>query len=105
MHDASDEVIEETLSNTLADVGGIVCDGAKASCAAKIASAVDAAILAFEMAYREGTAFHSGDGLVKETIENTIASFGRVGRDGMKSTDEEILSIMLEGKKTTRRQE
>lgn len=105
LHDASNEVIEATLSNTLADVGGIVCDGAKPSCAAKVASAVDAAILAFEMKYHAGTAFHAGDGLVKDDIENTIASFGRVGRDGMKSTDEEILSIILETKKRNHQQE
>ena len=96
LHGADEKVIEATLTNTLANVGGIVCDGAKPSCAAKIASSVDAAIMAFEMCYMSGKEFQPGEGLVKEDIEDTVRSYGKLGKDGMKSTDEEILEIMLE---------
>lgn len=95
LHGADYEVITETMTNTLANVSGIVCDGAKASCAAKIASSVDAAILAYHMA-ADHHCFHCGEGLVKEDAEATIRSFGRMGREGMRSTDVEILKIMLE---------
>ncbi len=94
LHHSSKKVIEATIVNTLANVSGIVCDGAKASCAAKIASALDAAEMAFFMAREEHT-FPSGEGLVQDNTEGTIASFGRMGRVGMKSTDVEILNIMI----------
>ncbi len=94
LHGAGYDVIMETITNTLGNVSGIVCDGAKASCAAKIASSVDAAILAYHMA-ADHHCFHSGEGLVKEDAEATIKSFGRMGREGMRSTDVEILKIML----------
>jgi len=96
LHGGDEDAVARTITNTLADVGGIVCDGAKPSCAAKIASAVDAAILGFELGSHEGVAFKSGEGLVKESAEDTIRSFGRMGREGMRSTDIEILHIMLE---------
>ena len=95
LHGASFEVIEQTVVNTLANVSGIVCDGAKASCAAKIATSVDAAIMAYYMA-TESRGFQSGEGLVKKNAEETIRSYGRMGREGMRSTDVEILKIMLE---------
>ena len=95
LNNASYEVIEETIVNTLGNVSGIVCDGAKASCAAKIASSVDAAILAYHMA-SERRGFHNGEGLVKESAEKTLKSYGRMGREGMRATDVEILRIMLE---------
>ena len=95
LHGASFEVIEQTVVNTLANVSGIVCDGAKASCAAKIATSVDAAIMAYYMA-AESRGFQSGEGLVKQSAEETIRSYGRMGREGMRSTDVEILKIMLE---------
>lgn len=95
LHGADFDVIAETMTNTLANVSGIVCDGAKASCAAKIASSVDAAIMAYYMA-AEHRGFRNGEGLVKENVEETIKSFGRMGREGMRSTDVEILKIMLE---------
>ena len=95
LNNASYEVIEETIVNTLGNVSGIVCDGAKASCAAKIASSVDAAILAYHMA-SERRGFHCGEGLVKENAEKTLKSYGRMGREGMRATDVEILRIMLE---------
>ena len=84
-----------TITNTLANVGGIVCDGAKASCAAKIASAVDAAILGHQMSMM-GRAFPAGDGIIQDNIEDTIKSIGYVGRVGMKETDIEILHIMMD---------
>lgn len=95
LEDQSFEVIAMTISNTLAIVGGIVCDGAKASCAGKIAESLDAAILGYSMA-REGIAFQPGEGLVKSDVEDTILSVGRMGRVGMAATDIEILNIMLE---------
>ena len=94
LHDENLEVIEKTIINTIANVGGIVCDGAKASCAAKISSAVDAGILGYEMAKRK-LCFPFGEGLVEKNAEQTIQNVGRVGRVGMKATDVEILNIML----------
>ncbi len=87
------EQISNTITNTMANIGGIVCDGAKPSCAAKIASSIDAAILAHNMSMN-GLAFHEGEGIVQEDIESTIKSIGYVGRIGMKTTDQEILHIM-----------
>ena len=83
-----------TITNTLCNVGGIVCDGAKSSCAAKIASAVNAGTLSYRMA-KQGHAFQGGEGLVGQDIEETIRNIGRMGRVGMKSTDVEILNIMV----------
>lgn len=88
------EQVGDTVVNTLANVGGIVCDGAKSSCAAKISAAVDAAILGHDMAMA-GRSFHAGEGLVQQTVEETIASMGYVGRVGMQPTDVEILNIMI----------
>jgi L-cysteine desulfidase len=87
--------IKMTITNTLANVSGIVCDGAKPSCGIKIAASLDAAILAHLLAMKN-KAYLPGDGLVKCNIENTILSVGRVAREGMKKTDEHILKIMLE---------
>lgn len=95
LHQAPLSVIDDTITNTLANVSGIVCDGAKASCAAKIASAVDAAEMAYFMA-KDKNVFPAGEGLVKSNTEATIKSVGKMGRVGMKSTDEEILKIMLD---------
>lgn len=94
LHDAPFDVITKTITNVLGNVSGIVCDGAKPSCAAKIASSVDAAIMAHYMAM-DGSTFSSGEGLVKSDIEETIKSICKMGRDGMKSTDVEILNIMI----------
>jgi len=85
--------IAHTLVNALAIVSGIVCDGAKASCAGKIASAVDAGIFGYEM-YLEQQQFYGGDGLVSKGVENTLANIGRLGSVGMKETDKEIIRIM-----------
>lgn len=88
------EGIIHTLVNALAIASGVVCDGAKASCAGKIALAVDNGILGYEM-YLEGQEFVGGDGIVKKGVENMIASVGRLGHDGMAETDREILRIMV----------
>ncbi len=86
--------IANTLINTVANVGGILCDGAKASCAAKIASSVQAALLGHAMSM-QGVVFQNDDGLVLDDVEKTIRSIGHVGREGMKQTDLEILKVML----------
>lgn len=87
------KVVNHTVVNTLAITSGIVCDGAKASCAAKIAMAVDAGILGFEM-YQEGSQFKEGDGLVSKGIENTISNICCLAHDGMKETDKKIIELM-----------
>lgn len=87
------EVIH-TVVNALAIVSGIVCDGAKASCAAKIASAVEAGILGYNM-YIRGQQFYGGDGIVTKGVEATIQNVGRLGKEGMKETNEEIIKIMI----------
>jgi len=85
----------QTVSNALAIVSGIVCDGAKPSCAAKIASAVDAGLLGARMAER-GRIFQAGEGIVSEGIEGTLSNVARLGKDGMRETDREIIRIMVE---------
>ena len=95
LHGGGVEEISHTIVNALAITSGIVCDGAKASCAAKIAMAVEAGLFGHEM-YRQGQQFYGGDGLVKKGVENSIKSFGRLGRQGMKQTDEEIIKMMTE---------
>ncbi|MEG1827194.1 MAG: L-serine ammonia-lyase, iron-sulfur-dependent, subunit alpha [Gordonibacter sp.] len=80
--------------NALSIVAGMVCDGAKPSCAAKISVAVNAGILGYVM-YRDGQQFYGGDGIVKKGVENTIDSIARLGRDGMRATNDEIIRIML----------
>ena len=86
--------ISHTVANAIATTGGIVCDGAKASCASKIAFAVEAGILGYNMHIRNQN-FQPDDGLVGETPEDTIANIGRLGKQGMKSTNEEIIKIMV----------
>ena len=86
--------VADTITNTIGTVGGMVCDGAKSSCAAKIATAVDCAITAYELSFH-GNVFQPGEGLVMESVEGTIESVGRMGREGMHATDLEILQIML----------
>lgn len=94
LHGDGYEEIAHTVVNALAIVSGVVCDGAKASCAAKIAAAVDAGILGYHM-YKSGQQFWGGDGIVSKGVENTIQNIGRLARDGMRETDKEIIKIML----------
>ena len=91
----NEQDIAHTIVNALAITSGIVCDGAKSSCAAKIATAVETGIFGYEM-YRNGQQFYAGDGLVVKGVENSIDNFGRLARIGMRGTDEEIISLMTE---------
>lgn len=88
--------IAPTIVNTLAIDSGIICDGAKASCAGKIAAAVESGLLGLNM-YYSGNQFVGGDGIVTKGVENTIRNIGRLASKGMKQTDDEIISIMQEG--------
>lgn len=94
LNGGSRKQIADTITNTVANVSGMVCDGAKASCAAKIASSVDAAILAHLMVM-DGQVFAPGDGIIMEDPEATIHSVARMARQGMRQTDEEVLRIMI----------
>ena len=86
--------IAHTIVNAIAINSGVICDGAKASCAAKIASAVEAGILGMEM-FRQGSQFVGGDGIVSKGVENTIRNVSQVASQGMRKTDAEIIRIML----------
>lgn len=94
MKNGTKKQIEDTVVNALASAGGIVCDGAKSSCALKIATAVDAAITASEMAMN-GDVFQNGEGLVKDNVEKTVSTICEMAKDGMKETDKKILELML----------
>ena len=89
------EAVAHAVVNALAIISGMVCDGAKASCAGKIAAAVDAGILGYRM-FTQHQEFVSGDGIVVKGVDNTIRNIGRLAKDGMRETETEILSIMLE---------
>ena len=93
LYSESLDVIEHTLVNALAITSGIVCDGAKPSCAAKVAVGVDAGILGYEM-YVQGQQFKGGDGIVLKGVENTIQNVSRLGAEGMKETDKTIIQMM-----------
>ncbi len=90
-----EKAIAHTVVNAVAIASGIICDGAKASCAAKISQAVEAGILGYEM-YEQGNEFYGGDGIVTKGVENTIRNVCRLAHDGMAQTDKEILGIMLD---------
>ena len=90
------EEVTHTIVNALAITSGIVCDGAKASCAAKIATSVDAGILGYNMFIR-GQQFYAGDGIITKGVDGTIRNVGRLGKEGMKETNEEIIDIMVGG--------
>ena len=86
--------VSHTVANAIATTGGMVCDGAKASCASKIATAVEAGIMGYTM-HVQNNNFQPDDGLVGQTPEQTIANIGRLGKQGMKATNEEIIKIMV----------
>lgn len=86
--------VVHTVVNALAIVSGMICDGAKASCAAKIAASVDAGILGYHM-YLNGQQFYAGDGIVTKGVEATISNVGRLGKEGMRETNEEVIKIMI----------
>lgn len=93
--DGSYEAIAHTIVNAVAIISGTICDGAKPSCAAKIAASVDAGILGYHM-YRNQQEFKSGDGIVTKGVDKTIANVGVLAQQGMRQTDQTILSIMTE---------
>lgn len=95
LYGGNEKDISHTIVNTLAISSGVICDGAKSSCAAKIALAVETGIFGFEM-YKNGQQFYGGDGLVVKGVENSIANFSRLGREGMRETDYEIIKMMTE---------
>ncbi len=88
------DVVAHTVVNALAITSGIVCDGAKASCAAKIAASVDAGILGYNM-YIRGQQFYAGDGIVTKGVDETIRNVGRLGKEGMRETNAEIIDMMV----------
>ena len=96
LHGDGYEVIAHTIVNTLAILSGMVCDGAKPSCAGKIAMAVEAGLMGYEMYTHGQNQFYSGEGIVKKGVDNTIRTVGRMAREGMRDTDREILDIMTE---------
>ena len=94
LNDEPMEVIEKTIVNTLGGVAGVLCDGAKPSCAAKIAAGLQSGLQGYEMAKR-GFCFRDGEGLVMQTADQTIRAFGYVGKVGMRQTDSTILRLMV----------
>lgn len=94
------DLIGTTIINSIGTTGGILCDGAKSSCAAKISAAVEAAVLGYGMACR-GRRFEFGEGIVDGDYEQTIRNIGCIGREGMKSTDVTILNLMISQPQTT----
>ena len=93
--EGSVDAVSATITNTLGMISGTVCDGAKTSCATKIASAVEAGLLGFDL-YERGKGLCGGDGILKGDVEKTIESVGKLAREGMRETDSEILEIMLD---------
>ena len=91
----SAQVLNDIVRTGLGNQAGIICDGAKPSCAAKIASSVEAGILGYHM-YQNGQQFRGGDGIVSKGVENTIRNIGMLGHDGMRETDKEIVKIMMQ---------
>ncbi len=87
--------IAHTIVNAVAINSGVICDGAKASCAAKIASSVEAGLLGMQM-YLHGSQFYDGEGIVTKGVENTIRNVGTLAREGMRETDQEIINLMIQ---------
>lgn len=88
------DAVIHTLVNALAIVSGMICDGAKSSCAAKIVLAVDAGLMGYNM-YKQGNQFYAGDGIVGQGVEANIINIGRLGKDGMRETNNEIIRMMI----------
>lgn len=95
LKNGTDEQIKNAVSNTLGTLSGMICDGAKASCASKIATCVESAIMSHELAM-QGNVLSEGDGIIKKDLDNTIKSVGKLANKGMKITDKVILNIMLD---------
>ena len=88
--------ISHTIVNALAINSGMLCDGAKASCAAKIASAVESGLLGMQMNMHDSQ-FYGGDGIIVKGVENTIRTVSQIAREGMRGTDQEIIHVMIGG--------
>ncbi len=88
------KTVAHTVANALAILPGMVCDGAKPSCAAKISQAVEAGIFGYQM-YKNGQQFHAGEGLTVKGVDRNVVNVGRLGREGMRQTNEEIIAMML----------
>lgn len=95
LHGGGFDAVAHTVVNAIAILSGTICDGAKPSCAAKIAAAVDAGILGYNM-YLEHQQFYGGDGIVTKGVDKTVGNVGRLAREGMRETDKTILKIMLD---------
>ncbi len=95
LHGGDYHMVIHTIVNSLAVVSGMICDGAKASCAAKIVLSVESGILGYEMA-RCGSQFRAGDGIIVKGVDETINAVGRLGKDGMRETNAEIIKMMLD---------
>ena len=95
LHGGRKEAVAHTVVNAVAILSGTICDGAKPSCAAKIAAAVDAGILGYNI-YLENQQFYGGDGIVTKGADRTVSNIGRLAREGMRETDTTILKIMLD---------
>lgn len=100
LHGESKRVIEEAVVNTLSNTSGIICDGAKASCAAKIATSIDAAHLGYELA-RTSKSFIPGEGITQKGIDQMTRAIGHLAREGMRETDQHILAIMMKNQSVT----
>ena len=94
LYDCTDDQIEHAVENALAINSGIICDGAKSSCAAKIAMAVEGGLMGVDMSVAERN-FAGGDGIVQNTADETIAAVGKIASQGMVETDKEIIDVML----------
>ena len=94
MFGGSLEAISHTIVNSLAISSGVICDGAKSSCAAKIALSLESGFIGYEM-YQEDKEFKDGEGIVLKGVDNTIRNVGRLASKGMKETDKEIISMMI----------
>ena len=94
LHDGTYEEIQHTIVNTLAILSGTICDGAKASCAAKIAASVDAGIMGYYM-YKNKQQFYAGDGIVAHSVDETIQNIGTLGSQGMLQTNDKIIEMMI----------
>ena len=88
------EAIRQTIVNDLAVLSGMFCDGAKPSCAAKVANSVSAGIMGYEM-YKNGQSFNGGDGFLQDSADDTIDVVAELAREGMVETEEKILNIMV----------
>ncbi len=100
MLDGSFKAVSQTINNAIAIISGTLCDGAKPSCAAKIASSVEAGILGFNM-YRNGKGFQDGEGIVMRDVDSTIDNIGIIASMGMKQTDKMIISLMIQDEKVS----